>query len=107
MIHGRQILQLVKITCICYIYLFTGLSFGQTSLTKKEHDKALLQVSSGFYTVEKSATVDLDSSLLITSRWHKLIRVGVITEDIDDAYTGNNCRWIDKNNADSVRKKLS
>lgn len=81
-------------------------TYAQSALSKADYSKTLLQVSSGFYTVEKNATVDLDSSLFITSKWHKLSRVPVITEGIDGNYTAENCRWMDKNNSDSVRKKL-
>jgi len=107
MIHGKMILRLVQVSCAWYACMLSCLSFGQSRMAKRDHDITLLQVSSGFYTVEKNATVDLDSSLLITSQWHKLSRVPVIAEGIDDHYTSTNCRWMDKNNSGSVRKKLA
>lgn len=86
---------------------FTPISFGQNVALPLDYNKTLLQISSGFYTVEKQASVDLDSSLLITSQWHKLSRVSVIAEGIDDDYTSKNCHWMDKRNCDGVKKTLA
>jgi two-component system, sensor histidine kinase PdtaS len=108
--HNEHEVRAMKKQLKILFFLVTVLpfiSFAQNSVSKKDYNKTLLQVSSGFYTVEKNATVDLDSSLLITSLSHRLSRVCVITEEIDDNYAAVNCRWMDKNNTDSVRKRLT
>src|SRR5277367_3961666 len=83
---------------LCF-FLSAFFALAQTGAYRKDYRKTLLLVSSGFYTVAKNATVDLDSSLFISSRLHKLSRIEVITEGIDEEYTLKQCNWIDKNNA--------
>ncbi|WDF81425.1 sensor histidine kinase [Mucilaginibacter sp. KACC 22773] len=63
-------------------------------------------MSSGYYTVAKNATVDLDSSLSITSKSFRLSRVPVIAEGIEPVYSLKNCGWMDNGNVDSVKKSL-
>ena len=105
--NRKLIIRIALSVFICGVCLSPGSVQCQNLKTQTYYDRTLLQVSSGFYTVEKNATVDLDSSLLITSQWHRISRVPVITEGIDGSYTAQNCRWMDKNNTDSVRKKLA
>jgi len=100
-------IRLARTILVYFACLFPVIAKSQNIKTEIGRDRALLQVSSGFYTVEKNATVDLDSSLLITSRWHKLSRAIIITEGIDDNYSKKNCRWMDKNSTDSVRKLMT
>lgn len=91
-------------SCVCYLVTQPRVACAQKTTNQS---RTLLEVSSGFYMVEKNATVDLDSSLSITSHHFRLSRASVITEGMDDISAGRDCQWMDKGGIDSIKKMLA
>lgn len=89
---------MVKIVLTLLLILSTWYVRAQNDDATRRNNKALIQLSSAFVTVAKEATIDLDSSLVITTKFHNLSRSGVISDGIDDGYAEKFCRWIDDRN---------
>jgi two-component system, sensor histidine kinase PdtaS len=69
--------------------------YRSASQYKLAWQRLLLQLSSTYYNVVKEGQVDLDSSLLYTSRSLGLSRLPIITESIDDPELFKQSQWFD------------
>jgi two-component sensor histidine kinase/tetratricopeptide (TPR) repeat protein len=74
----------------------SSISFHPASQYKLSWQRLLLQLSSTYYNVVRDNQVDLDSSLLYTSRSLGLSRLPVIAEGITDQELLARSKWIDQ-----------
>ncbi|WP_162996283.1 histidine kinase dimerization/phosphoacceptor domain -containing protein [Mucilaginibacter celer] len=79
-------------------FIFSAWSVAAQVPDSSPNNKALMLLSSAFITVSREAAIDLDSSLVLTAKYHHLSRAVLISEGIDDAYAIKCCRWIDDRN---------
>jgi len=82
--------------CFCLITEAQTTLIIKPSASKISWQRLLLQLSSTYFTVVNENQIDLDSSLLYTSRILGLSRLPVIAEGINDAELLEKSKWIDR-----------
>lgn len=98
---------MLKITVILLLVLLPWCVFAQKESTAQRNNKGLMQLSAAFITVSNEASIDLDSSLVLTAKYHHMSRSRIISDGIDDGYAEKSCRWIDDRQTGVPRYELS
>lgn len=90
---------------ICALLTNSVLVFGQEDQNGTARNALRIQLCSGFITVVKDASVDLDSSLVFASKYSGISRIPIILEGIDPKYFQEDLKWMDQRNPVLFEKK--
>lgn len=98
---------MLKYTLILFLVFPAWCAFAQKENTVQRNNKGLMQLSAAFLTVSNEASIDLDSSLVLTAKYHHMSRSRIISDGIDDGYAEKYCKWIDDRQTGVARYQLS